>query len=130
MPTNKAGVLWYSARRFSARKNTDNAMATMYVTDREGGEHVIEIDNGTNIMEPLREIDNGVEALCGGMCSCATCHVFIEEEWAGKLGERRDDELELLEDTECFEDAKSRLSCQVTMSPELDGMRLTIAPEE
>jgi len=105
-------------------------MATMYVTDREGGEHVIEIDNGTNIMGPLREIDNGVEALCGGMCSCATCHVFIEDQWAKKLGEARDDELELLEDTECFREGNSRLSCQVVMSPDLDGVRLTVAPEE
>ncbi|MFQ5634799.1 MAG: 2Fe-2S iron-sulfur cluster-binding protein [Gammaproteobacteria bacterium] len=105
-------------------------MATIYVTDREGGEHVVEIDNGTNIMEPLREIDNGVEALCGGMCSCATCHVFVEDEWAGKLGSVPDDELELVEDTECFRDGNSRLSCQLTMSAELDGMRLTIAPEE
>lgn len=105
-------------------------MATMYVTDREGGEHVVEIEDGGNIMEPLREIDNGVEALCGGMCSCATCHVYIEDEWAAKLGEVRDDELELLEDTECFRAGNSRLSCQVKMSPELDGMRLTVAPEE
>ncbi|NND35759.1 MAG: 2Fe-2S iron-sulfur cluster binding domain-containing protein [Gammaproteobacteria bacterium] len=102
----------------------------MYVTDREGGEHVIEIENGGNIMEPLREIDGGVEALCGGMCSCATCHVYIEDEWAEKLGEARDDELELLEDTECFRERNSRLSCQLKMAPELDGMRLTVAPEE
>ncbi len=105
-------------------------MATMHVTDREGGEHVIEIENGGNIMEPLREIDGGVEALCGGMCSCATCHVYIEGEWAEKLGEARDDELELLEDTECFRPGNSRLSCQLKMTPELDGMRLTVAPEE
>lgn len=105
-------------------------MATMHVTDREGGEHVIEIENGGNIMEPLREIDGGVEALCGGMCSCATCHVYIEDEWAEKLGEARDDELELLEDTECFRPDNSRLSCQLKMTPELDGMRLTVAPEE
>jgi 2Fe-2S ferredoxin len=130
MATHNARALWYSPRRFLSDKNTDNAMATMYVTDREGGEHVIEIDNGTNIMEPLREIDNGVEALCGGMCSCATCHVFIGDEWAKKLGEARDDELELLEDTECFHEGNSRLSCQVVMSPDLDGVKLTIAPEE
>ena len=105
-------------------------MATMYVTDREGGEHVIEIENGGNLMEPLREIDNGVEALCGGMCSCATCHIFVEDEWATKLREAGDDELELLEDTECYREGNSRLSCQLSMTPELDGIRLTVAPEE
>lgn len=105
-------------------------MATIYVTDREGGAHVLEVENGMSLMEPLREIDNGIEALCGGMCSCATCHVYIDSEWTAKLSERADDELDLLEDTECFNDAESRLACQITMSPELEGLRLIVAPEE
>ncbi len=82
-------------------------------------------------MEPLRDLDDGgVEALCGGMCSCATCHVFIEEKWLDKLPSRQDDELELVESTECFRDDHSRLSCQIPITDELDGLRLTIAPEE
>lgn len=105
-------------------------MANIFVVDRAGNEHTLEVDNGLSVMEPLRELDDGVEALCGGMCSCATCHVFIEAEWFTKLPERQDDELELLEDTECFKDGQSRLACQVEMSAQLDGMRLTIAPEE
>ena len=105
-------------------------MATIYVTDREGKEHVLEVATGLSIMEPLREIDDGVEALCGGMCSCATCHVYIDPEWAPRLSERGDDELELLEDTECFKGQESRLSCQITVTAELDGMRLIVAPEE
>lgn len=105
-------------------------MGTINVKDREGVEHVIETEDGQNLMEVLRELDAGVEALCGGMCSCATCHVFIESEWFTKLEAAQDDELELLEETECYQAQHSRLSCQVEMSPELDGMRLTIAPEE
>ena len=105
-------------------------MATIYVTDREGNEHVLEVAIGLSIMEPLREIDDGVEALCGGMCSCATCHVYVDPEWGSRLSERGDDELELLEDTECFKGLESRLSCQVTMTDELDGMRIIVAPEE
>lgn len=105
-------------------------MATIYVTDREGKEHVLEVESGLSLMEPLREIDDGVEALCGGMCSCATCHVYIDPKWQGQLSERGDDELELLEDTECFEGEASRLSCQIIMSDELDGMKLIVAPEE
>jgi 2Fe-2S ferredoxin len=105
-------------------------MATIYVTDREGNEHVLEVAVGLSIMEPLREIDDGVEALCGGMCSCATCHVYIDTKWGSQLSERCDDELELLEDTECFKDVESRLSCQIVMTDELDGMRLVVAPEE
>jgi 2Fe-2S ferredoxin len=105
-------------------------MATIYVTDREGKEHVLEVAIGLSVMESLREIDDGVEALCGGMCSCATCHVYIDPEWAPRLSERGDDELELLEDTECFKGQESRLSCQITVTAELDGMRLIVAPEE
>lgn len=105
-------------------------MGRMFVTDRAGEEHEIEIQPGTNVMDPLRELDSGVEALCGGMCSCATCHVFIEPEWFNKLGPVEDDELELLEETETFRADQSRLSCQVQFSDELEDMRLTIAPEE
>ncbi len=109
-------------------------MATIYVTDREGGDHVLEVDNGQNLMEPLREIDNGIEALCGGMCSCATCHVYVASEWRDKLNDIKpvsDDELDLLEDTECFEgEGSSRLGCQISMTEELDGIKLTVAPEE
>lgn len=106
-------------------------MPTIYVTDREGGEHVLEVDNGLSIMEPLREIDNGIEALCGGMCSCATCHVFVDADWRDKIKPVSDDELDLLEDTECFQEGgSSRLACQITMNDDLDGLKMTIAPEE
>ena len=60
-------------------------MGTIHVTDREGGQHEIEVNSGDNLMEPLRELDAGIEALCGGMCSCATCHIIVAAEWAGKL---------------------------------------------
>jgi len=106
-------------------------VATIYVKDREGADHVLEIEVGTSVMEPLRELNGGaIEALCGGMCSCATCHVFVSTEWSDKVPSRGDDELELLEGTECFNEGQSRLCCQVTMTNELDGLQLTIAPEE
>jgi 2Fe-2S ferredoxin len=105
-------------------------MGRIVVTDRAGEEHELTIESGTNLMEQIRELDNGVEALCGGMCSCATCHVFIESEWFSKLGAVEDDELELLEETENFRAEQSRLSCQVDFSAALEGMRLIIAPEE
>ena len=105
-------------------------MPTIYVTDRDGNDHVLEVENGLTLMEPLRDLDDGVEALCGGMCSCATCHVFIDAEWLDKLPTRQDDEFELVESTECFRDDNSRLSCQITVSDALHGQRLTVAPEE
>ena len=72
-------------------------MTTICVTDSEGEELEIEGQVGLPIMESLRDLDNGVLALCGGMCSCATCHCYIEEPWASSLSPREDDELELLE---------------------------------
>jgi 2Fe-2S ferredoxin len=105
-------------------------MGRIVVTDRAGGQHEIEIEVGDNIMEPLRELDNGVEALCGGMCSCATCHVFIEPKWFAKLEPAQDDELELLEETETYRAEESRLSCQIEFTDELDGLHMTLAPEE
>lgn len=105
-------------------------MGKIHVTDREGGKHEIELNPGDNLMEPLRELDAGIEALCGGMCSCATCHIFLEKEWFDKLEAPEGDELELLEETECFKADASRLSCQIDFSDELDGMTFTIAPEE
>lgn len=106
-------------------------MGKIHVTDREGGQHELDVPNGQSLMEPLRDLESGgIEALCGGMCSCATCHVFIDPEWFPKVAGREDDELELLEGTECFDENTSRLSCQIIMRDELDGLRLTIAPEE
>jgi 2Fe-2S ferredoxin len=105
-------------------------MPTIYVTDRAGKQHTLKADSGVTLMDPLRDIDDGVEALCGGMCSCATCHVFVDPEWFKKLPAVQSDELELLESTESFREGESRLSCQVRITDELEGIRLTVAPEE
>lgn len=105
-------------------------MATIHVIDRAGKEHTLEVENGLTLMEPLRELDAGIEALCGGMCSCATCHVFVRPDWYGKLPRRHSDELELLESTESFREEESRLACQVKVSDAVNGIHLTIAPEE
>jgi len=105
-------------------------MGKIVVTDRAGDTHEIDVAAGDNLFEPLRELDAGIEALCGGMCSCATCHIFVQPKWAEKLQPAQDDELELLEETETYRKDESRLSCQIEFSDELDGMSFTIAPEE
>ena len=104
-------------------------MARIQVTDRAGETLLIEGQTGASVMETLRELDNGVEALCGGMCSCATCHSYIDPSWRDKLPPRSDDEEELLSELEHFTE-NSRLTCQLQFSEELDGLTLTIAPEE
>jgi 2Fe-2S ferredoxin len=105
-------------------------MAKIHVTDREGRKLDVEAKDGLTLMEPLRDVADGIEALCGGMCSCSTCHIFVEPQWAAKLPPAKDDELELLEGTECYRKGESRLACQVRVSPALEGLVLTIAPAE
>ena len=104
-------------------------MAKIYVTDRAGNDHVLDATSGLTLMEPLREIDNGVEALCGGMCSCATCHVFVDEAWLEKFPMRESDEEELLEMLDYFQ-PNSRLSCQLRVQDAHEGLTVTLAPEE
>jgi 2Fe-2S ferredoxin len=99
------------------------------VVDRGGGEHEVETPAEGSLMEALRELDYGVTAICGGMCSCATCHVFIAPEWADKLQERQSDEGDLLTELQFRQDT-SRLSCQIPLTQQLDGLCVTLAPEE
>jgi 2Fe-2S ferredoxin len=104
-------------------------MPVLKVIDRDGNQHELEAKSGLKIMESLREVDYGVAAICGGMCSCATCHVVIAPEWAGKLPPAMSDERELLSELSHYQPT-SRLSCQVEMTDALDGLTVTIAPDE
>jgi 2Fe-2S ferredoxin len=70
-----------------------------------------------------------VAAICGGMCSCATCHVYVDPDWRDRLPAPMADERELLSDLAHYDDG-SRLSCQIEFTPQLDGLRVTIAPDE
>src|SRR6266852_214983 len=104
-------------------------MARMIVVDRDGKEHEIEAKTGLKIMEILRELDYGVAAICGGMCSCATCHIYIDAEWQSRLPAPMSDERELLSELSHYQE-NSRLSCQLEFTPELAGLRLRLAPDE
>ena len=104
-------------------------MAKMRVTDRDGQVHEVEGRPGLKIMETLRELDYGVTAICGGLCSCATCHILIEPEWMPRLPSPQGDEKELLHELSFYKPS-SRLSCQVQFNEGLSGLRLTLAPDE
>jgi len=105
-------------------------VAKMMVTDPNGQVHEIDGKVGVSVMETLREHDFGVAAICGGMCSCATCHVFIDESWVAKMPSIHGDEVELVRELNSYHEGTSRLSCQITFNDSLDGLRLTIAPDE
>ena len=105
-------------------------MAQITIVTRDGTERSVEARTGWSVMENIR--DNGFDellALCGGCCSCATCHVHVDPDWIEKVGPRGADEDDLL-DTSDHKIANSRLSCQILFTPELDGLRVQIAPED
>jgi 2Fe-2S ferredoxin len=104
-------------------------MAALIVVDRDGNEHFIEAKAGVKIMEILRELDYGVAALCGGLCSCATCHVYVALDWASKLPKPQSNEHELLKEQPAFKEAVSRLSCQIAFTEALSGLKITICPD-
>ena len=103
-------------------------MPELHVTMRNGEQADLNVRPGLTIMEAIR--DTGAEdvfATCGGGCSCATCHVFVDSEWlerTGELGPFEDDLLESAPDRA----ENSRLSCQIIMTEELDGISVTVAP--
>jgi 2Fe-2S ferredoxin len=104
-------------------------MARINVVDRDGILHEIEAKPGLKFMEILREYDYGVTAICGGLCSCATCHIFIDADWVAKLPKKQSDEQDLLTELADYRPATSRLSCQVDFTEALSGIRITIAPD-
>jgi 2Fe-2S ferredoxin len=99
----------------------------IYVTDFDGVEHELEALEGWRVMEVIRDWGIGIKAECGGACACATCHVYVAPEWMGRLvpaEQEEDDQLDMALAVE----PNSRLSCQILMRPDLDGLRLTLAP--
>ena len=104
-------------------------MARMIVVDRDGKEHEIEAKPGLKVMEILRELDYGVAAICGGLCSCATCHVYVDAEWVAKLPAPMSDESDMLSDL-ISRRPQSRLSCQIVLNDAISGLKVAIAPEE
>jgi len=105
-------------------------MPKLTVTTLEGETSEVEGERGISVMEILRDNDFDIAAICGGCCSCATCHVYVDEDWIGKLPAREQDEQELLEELDAFKAEASRLSCQIEFSDDLDGLKVTIAPDE
>lgn len=105
-------------------------MVKVTVVNRAGQENEVEAQEGLSLMEVIR--DNGFDellALCGGCCSCATCHVYVDPAFQGALPPRSEDEEDLLDSSD-HKTEQSRLSCQVPVTGALEGLRVTIAPED
>lgn len=105
-------------------------MPKLVVTNREGETSEIEVEDGLTVMEAIR--DNGFDellALCGGCCSCATCHIFVDDANNAALPTMSEDEDDLLESSDHRKEG-SRLSCQIPFTADMDGLKVTIAPED
>ena len=96
--------------------------------DRNGAEHTLEGRDGWSVMEILRDGDLPITAECGGACACATCHVYVENGWYEKLPAPSDAETDML-DMALAVEPNSRLSCQITCSDAIDGIKVTLAPD-
>ena len=97
--------------------------------DNSGNSRTIEVDNGLSIMEGAIQNDiPGIDADCGGSMACATCHVYVKDEWFNKIPKAEDAEVDMI-DMAHEPKKNSRLSCQIIVSDELDGIEVT-TPEK
>jgi 2Fe-2S ferredoxin len=104
-------------------------MPLVKVTDRHGMEQEFDAPVGVPLMETLRDMDEGVAAICGGMCACGTCQVYVDAQWLAQLPAPLTDETDMLSDLSSRR-ANSRLSCQIVVTESLGGLKVTLAPEE
>ena len=105
-------------------------MPKLVVVNRAGVEQEVEAANGVSVMEAIRDAGfDELLALCGGCCSCATCHVYVDPAFADKVDALSEDENDLLDSTD-HRTETSRLSCQLHISDAVDGLKVTIAPED
>ena len=103
-------------------------MPRLIFVNSEGTEKSVEAENGLSVMEIARDNDLDIEGTCGGSISCCTCHVIIDKDWFSIVGGPNPDEEDML-DLAVGLQPTSRLSCQIEVTSELDGLRMTI-PEE
>ena len=98
------------------------------VINRDGVKEIIETESNGTLMESIRDEGMEIEAACGGCCACATCHLYVENEWISKLPKVDEDEVSMLD--QAFDvKSNSRLGCQIEFTEDLDGINVELAPE-
>ena len=101
-------------------------MAKITYIEHDGTEHVIDVKPGLTVMEgAVKNNVPGIDADCGGACACATCHVYVDEAWLARTGAKSSMEESMLDFAESVQD-NSRLSCQIKVTDELDGLVVTM----
>lgn len=97
-------------------------MAKILFIEHDGKQHVVDAQAGKSVMQTAVEnMVPGIIGDCGGACSCATCHCYVDPDWAGRLQSKNETE-EMMLDGVMNTEPTSRLSCQITIAPELDGL--------
>lgn len=97
-------------------------MPKIKYVEHSGKEHEVEVPNGWSVMEgAVKNLIPGIDADCGGACACATCHVYVDPAWTSKMPPKADMEETMLDFAQDLE-PNSRLSCQIKVTPELDGL--------
>ena len=111
----------------AATASEDETQLAIRVVDRDGVEHRLAAEPGWRVMEVIRDWGLDIKAECGGALACATCHVHVDPNWLSALVPPSEEEIEQLDGAfDVRED--SRLSCQILMTPELNGLRVKLAP--
>jgi 2Fe-2S ferredoxin len=100
---------------------------SILVVDRAGVEHRLPAEEGWRVMEVIRDWGLDIKAECGGAAACATCHVHLDAAWSSQVPPPSDEEIERLDEAFDVRDV-SRLSCQLLVTPELNGLRVHLAP--
>ena len=105
-------------------------MPKIIYKDNQGNSKTIEVENGLSVMEgAIQNEIPGIDADCGGSMACATCHVYVEEKWLNKIPKAEDAEVDMID--MAYEPKKnSRLSCQIIVSDELDGLTVNIPSKQ
>lgn len=103
-------------------------MATLHVTEMDGKEHAIEAKVGWTVMEIIRNSEVHINAICGGSCSCSTCHVHVAPDWFEKIGGPNEDEKDTLELADDLAET-SRLGCQIKFDEQMDGLKVKMTSD-
>ena len=123
----REGVVFVPGESFHVDSSTGRGRSHIRLNFTLSAEDELEGLDGWRTMEVIRDWGLNIKAECGGACSCATCHVYVDEAWFDRLPPPSDDEEDLLFST-LDKKPTSRLSCQILLSNELDGMKVTLAP--
>lgn len=100
----------------------------IYVTDQDGLRHRLPALEGWRVMEIIRDAGLSIKAECGGACCCATCHVYVKENWISALPPANEEEEDMLDEAVGVDERRSRLSCQLIYSADLNGLEVFLAP--